>query len=142
MSRKKPGTKPSSKPSTKPKDLERRIHDAILLACDDVEAADRELMAVHALAMAAKNHPALVACLKVLSVITAGQIERRAAICRELVKHDPDNVSNIILLAEAEAAGGDAEAAELLYESALDLAKDPAIHELVRDSIARLKKKP
>ena len=132
--------KPVAKPSSKPKDLEKRIHDAILLACDDVAAADRELIEVHALAMATKNRAALVACLKVLSVITAGQIDRRLAICRELVKHDPDNASNIILLAEAEAAAGDAEAAELLYESALDLAKDPAIQELVRDSIARLRK--
>lgn len=126
-----------SRKGTKP-DLEARIHDAILLACEDVPAADKALVEIHAEAMATKNRPALVACLKVLSVITAGQIERRVAVCRELVKQEPDNVSNLILLAEAEAAAGDVEAAELLYESALDLTRDPDVKELVKDSIARL----
>ena len=103
--------------------------------------ADELLEEIREEAAAAGDRPAVLACLKALSVVTnvTGVRDGRwVAICRELVVADPDNTSNLLLLGRAEEAAGSYNAAGRAYLNALALSKDSKTDELLRDALDRL----
>lgn len=122
--------------------FEAEIHEAILLACTDMAAADERLTDALERARGASDRTAVIACLKALSVIasvTGREGGRWLSICRELVREDEKNPSNWISLGTAEEATGQIDRAIEAYTKALDLSEDPRTKQLVRHFIDRVR---
>lgn len=121
------------------------IHAAILLACEDSEAADIDLESIRERAAAANDRAALVAALKVLSV-TCGMWGREdgrwIARCRELVELDPDNASGWVQLGHAEEALGNLPKAIEAWETALERTVDKRLAALLKAQLERVRPPP
>ena len=121
--------------------FEKQIHEAIVLACEDMVAADVLLVRLRVEALEAKDARAALACLKALSVITAvtGATDGRwVAVCRDLAKEDPDNVSSWICLGQAEEAAGRPNAAGRAYLHGLEISTDKRTDQLLREALDRV----
>lgn len=121
--------------------FEKRIHEAIVLACEDMLYADELLEEIREEAVQAGDRVAILACLKALSVVlnvTGVKDGRWLGVCRQLVEADPDNPSNLLLLGKAEEVAGHYNAAGRAYLGALALSKDAKTDELLRDALDRL----
>ena len=120
-----------------------RIQEAILLACEDIAAADVMLVALHEEASADADRAAAVACLKALSVITSvtgAKDGRWLQICRTLAEVEPDNPSSWITLGQAEEGVGRLSAAGRAYLKALELSMDKRTDALLKDALDRIAK--
>lgn len=125
--------------------FDREIHEAILLACEDAEAADADLESIRERAAAANDRTALVACLKVLSVtgsMTGREDGRWIERCRELVALDPDNPSGWVQLGHAEEAVGNQPEAIAAWEAALERTLDERLAQLLRAQLDRVRPPP
>lgn len=120
-----------------------QIQEAIVLACEDMAAADELLVALHARARAASDHAATLACLKALSVITSvtgAENGRWLQVCRTLAREEPDNPSSWITLGQAEEGHARFAAAGRAYLKALELSQDKRTDQLLRDALDRIAK--
>lgn len=118
-----------------------RIQEAIVLACEDMAAADERLVRLHAEARAAEDREATLACLKALSVITSvtGATDGRwLAVCRTLAREEPENPSSWITLGQAEEHDGRFAAAGRAYLNALELSTDKRTDALLKDALDRI----
>lgn len=118
-----------------------RIQEAIVLACEDMAAADERLVQLHAEAREAEDREATLACLKALSVITsvtgAGD-GRWLVVCRTLAREEPGNPSTWITLGQAEEHQGRLAAAGRAYLKALELSTDKRTDALLKDALDRI----
>lgn len=121
--------------------LDERIRDAILLACEDMTAADERLVELREEALGVADHAAALACLKALSVITSVTDtggDRRLRVCRALVREDPENPSSWISLGQAEEERRRFAAAGRAYLAALELSTDRRTDRLLKESLDRV----
>lgn len=120
-----------------------RIQEAILIACEDMTAADELLVRLHAEARGAEDRAATLACLKALSVITAvtgADDGRWLKVCRTLAREEPENPSAWITLGQAEEDQMAYGAAGRAYLKALELSQDKRTDEMLKDSLDRIAK--
>lgn len=118
-----------------------RIQEAIVLACEDIAAADAELTKIHEEASEDADRAAAVACLKALSVITSvtgAKDGRWLEICRTLSEVDSENPSSWITLGQAEEGHGRFAAAGRAYLKALELSMDKRTDALLKDALDRI----
>lgn len=123
--------------------FDERIRDAIVLACEDMTAADELLVRLREEAVAAQDRRAALACLKALSVITSvtGASDGRwVDVCRSLSREDPENVTSWITLGQAEEAAGRPAAAGRAYLRGLELSSDKRTDSLLKESLDRVAK--
>ena len=120
-----------------------RIQEAILLACEDMAAADELLVVLHSEARAVNDRPATLACLKALSVITSvtgAENGRWLQVCRTLAREEPENPSAWITLGQAEEDQFAYGAAGRAYLKALEFSMDKRTDALLKDALDRIAK--
>ena len=120
-----------------------RIQEAIVLACEDMAAADQRLVELHAEAREEEDRSATLACLKALSVITSvtgAEDGRWLKVCRTLAREEPDNPSSWITLGQAEEGHHRFAAAGRAYLNALELSQDKRTDQLLKDALDRIAK--